>query len=117
MGQEGRRDEAERKQGKQQGQRRPVLERDEAEKIQHGRIDKVVAKEKDRKGDEDEEWNGNETFREQGLWRAKHAMFILHTGRRNAKDGKCSALAIVPELEPVILFLPRARSDAAYLGL
>lgn len=86
MGQEGRGDEAQWKHEKQQGQCRPVLERGEAKKIQYGRVDKVMAEEKDRNGDKDEEWNKNETSRDQGSRRAKRALFILHTRAGNAKN-------------------------------
>ena len=63
MGQEGRGDEAQRKQEKNHRQRRPVLERDDAKEIQDGRVDKVMAEEKNRKGDENEEGNKSETSR------------------------------------------------------
>jgi hypothetical protein len=57
MGQEGRGDETQRKQEKNQRQRRPVLERNDAKEMQGGRVDKVMAEEKNRKGDEKEEEN------------------------------------------------------------
>ena len=54
MGQEGRGDEAQRKQEKNRRQRRPVLERDDAKEMQDGRVDQVMAEEKNRKSDENE---------------------------------------------------------------
>ena len=61
MGEEGRGDEAQRKQEENQRQRRPVLERGEAKEIQDGRVDKVMPEEKNRKRDENEERNKNNT--------------------------------------------------------
>jgi hypothetical protein len=66
MGQEGRGDEAQRKQEKNERHRRPVLNRDDAKEMQNGHIDKVMAEEKNRQGDENEEWNKDETSRTMG---------------------------------------------------
>ncbi len=66
MCQEGRGDEAQREQKENQRQRCPVLERDGAKEIQDGRVDKVMAEEKNRKGDENEEGNKNKASRHQG---------------------------------------------------
>ena len=63
MGQERRGDEAQRKQEKDRRQRRPVFERGDAKEMQHGRVDKVMAKEKDRQGNENEKGNKNKASR------------------------------------------------------
>jgi hypothetical protein len=61
MGQEGRDDETERKQEKDHRQSRPVLEGRNAKEMQRGRVGKVMAEEKNRQGDENEEGNKNKT--------------------------------------------------------
>jgi hypothetical protein len=43
-----------------------VLNRDDAKEMQNGHIDKVMAEEKNRQGDENEEWNKDETSRTMG---------------------------------------------------
>ena len=79
MGQEGRSNEAQRKQEKNRSQRRPVLKRGEAKEMHHGRVDKVVPEEKNRKGDENDEGNQNETSRPQRAWGAARGPFNLQS--------------------------------------
>ena len=83
MSEERRADEAQRKQEENQRQRRPMLECDGAKEIQDGRVDKVMAQEKNRKRDENEEGNKSQTFQFRGH-RPTRALFILHTHAWNA---------------------------------
>jgi hypothetical protein len=52
MSQKGRGDEAQGKQEENHRQRRPVLERRNAKEMQDGHVDKVMAEEENRNGDE-----------------------------------------------------------------
>ena len=63
MSQQGRDDEAQRKQEENRRQRRPVLERDDAKEMQDGHVDKVMAEKKNRQGDKNEEGNKNKASR------------------------------------------------------
>jgi len=57
MGQEHRGNNTQWKQEENNRQSRPVLERGEAKEMQDGRVDKVMAEEKNRKSEEKEEGN------------------------------------------------------------
>ena len=68
MSQEGRSDEAQRKRQKNHCQRRPVLGGNEAKEMQDGHVDKVMAEEKNRYGNEKKYGNERDTSRPQGCF-------------------------------------------------